>query len=97
MMLTCELERLALQYEQDFQEIMIVLQATVPYGLITRWELPNRNQMVLVHKSTKTSGTQLTSFTDGIPTYDLQRTELNDLAHELVLLDAKIHTINYIF
>jgi hypothetical protein len=96
-MFTCELERLAEQYEQSYTINKMLLDKTTPNKLITKWETQNKQEFIIVSSSAKKQNYyQLTFFRNNQPQYDLQRQTNEELAHELTLLDATIHTINYL-
>jgi hypothetical protein len=93
-MLTIEFEKLAEEYDQKFNLYQSLLNhfQTIP----SLWR-KDKNNFIIITKSAKQPGQmQLTYFRNNEPTYDMIRDNFTDFAHELVINDCNLETINYI-
>lgn len=88
-MFTCELEKLAYEYEQSEKEINNIL--TTYNGLISQWEKDNQSYYIL-SKCAKKLGFQLTLFKNNTPIFDMIRTSCNDkdFIDELIINECKL-------
>ena len=93
-MFTCELEKLAYEYDQQYNLNLMILNKAK--NLITLWRINKECFIIVSNSSKKPNYYQLTYFNKNIPTYDIQRDNYKDIAHELIINDATIEVINYI-
>ena len=91
-MFTCELEKLAYEYEQSEKEITNILIAG--NGLISKWEKDNQSYYIL-SKCAKKSGFQLTLFKNDKPVFDMIRNTCcdKDFIDELVINECTLSIV----
>ena len=91
-MFTCELEKLAYEYEQSEKEITNILIAG--NGLISKWEKDNQSYYIL-SRCAKRSGFQLTLFKNNKPIFDMIRNICcdKDFIDELVINECTLSIV----
>ena len=89
-MFTCELEKLAYEYEQSEKEIINILIAG--NGLISKWEKDNQSYYIL-SRCAKRSGFQLTLFRNDMPQFHMIRNTCcdKDFIDELVINECTLN------
>ncbi len=92
-MLVCELEQMALQYDQQYNEIHSLLSHL--QQIPSKWNKDNNSFYIFTVSSKRPNTYQLTLFRNNEPIFDMLRNDFKDISHELVLNDCKIDTINY--